>query len=315
MASENKTLTCTVTNIQKFCVDDGPGIRTTVFLKGCPLRCLWCHNPETHRSSPELMQRDHKCVGCGKCVPACPSGARGIYLTEGGGAIALVDRAKCNVCGKCATVCPTKACEVCGEEMTVETVLAKVARDKLFYKTSGGGMTVSGGECAASPDFTLALIRGAKEMGISAAIETCGYGSPDFFREAAELGTLFLYDLKEMDDGRHKVLTGVSNARILENLSMLMDMGADIIIRMPLIPGVNDSDEELEALAVFLEENRGRYIEAEIMPYHALGNGKSLALGREEFLVDKELSANECAACRDRWNAAFERHGITLAKK
>lgn len=303
--------TAIVSSIQRYCLDDGPGVRTTVFLKGCPLRCLWCHNPETHRIEPELMQRDHKCTACGRCVVVCPRSARSLFL-DGERPYVTVDRSLCSTCGKCVEVCPVQACEICGDEMTVDEVMATVVRDRIFYKSSGGGMTVSGGECAAQPDFTLALLRQAADKGIDRAIETCGQGKAEFFREAAELGTLFLYDLKEMDPERHRELTGVSNERIIENLLMLMDMGARIHVRMPLVPGVNDSDEELAALADFLKENEGRYELCQIMPYHSMGNSKAAALGREKFLVDPELTKNECAPCRDRWIAAFNSRGIDV---
>ena len=302
-----------VTSIQRYCLDDGPGIRTTVFLKGCPLRCQWCHNPETWRSEPELMQKDGRCTGCGACIAVCPAGARSISHL-GGTPRAAVDREKCSSCGKCAEACPAGACEICGKSMSVEDVVGEVERDIIFYSSSGGGLTVSGGECSANPDFTLALLREALSRGISSAIETCGSGSAEFYREAAELGTLFLYDLKEMDTEKHRVLTGVYNKRILENLGMLMDMGAGIIVRMPLIPGVNDSDGELSALADYLADNKGRFMYAQIMPYHSLGTGKSASLGLETFSVDGRLAANECAVCRERWNAAFAARGISLAE-
>ena len=232
-----------MTNIQRYCVDDGEGIRTTVFLKGCPLRCVWCHNPETYSAIPQLMQRREKCTSCGKCVTVCPAGAR--TVTADG---VIIDREKCTVCGKCAEVCPASACEVCGKEMTVAEVIAAVERDKIFYETSGGGLTVSGGECSLHPEFTLALISAAKERGIGTAIETCGFGKSGFFREAAELGVSFLYDIKEIAPGKHKRLCGADNALILENLEMLSGMGADMTVRIPLIPGVNDSDGELSAM-------------------------------------------------------------------
>ncbi|MBE6708611.1 MAG: glycyl-radical enzyme activating protein [Ruminococcaceae bacterium] len=301
-----------VSSIQRYCLDDGPGIRTTVFLKGCPLRCLWCHNPETHKTVPELLQRSHKCTACGRCVVVCPKQGRQLHL-DGDVPYITVDRTQCITCGKCEEACPAQACEICGEEMTVDEVMATVVRDKIFYKSSGGGgMTVSGGECASQPEFTLALLRAAKEKEISRAIETCGFGNAEFFRQAAELDTLFLYDLKEMDNDRHRELTGVSNERIIENLLMLMDMGARIHIRMPLIPGVNDSDEELAALADFLTEHRGKYELCQIMPYHSMGNSKASALGRDGFFVDPELTRNGCVVCRDRWIKAFNDRGIDV---
>ena len=303
--------TAVISSIQRYCLDDGPGIRTTVFLKGCPLRCLWCHNPETHRVLPELLQRDHKCTGCGRCIEVCPKKGRVICL-EGDHPHIVVQREQCITCGSCEKACPADACEICGEEKTVDEVMATIVRDRIFYKSSGGGMTVSGGECASQPEFTLALLRAAKDADISRAIETCGYGKAEFFKAAAELDTLFLYDLKEMDPEKHRELTGVDNSLILENLLMLMDMGAKIHVRMPLIPGVNDSDEELAMLADFLTEHRGKYELCQIMPYHSMGNSKMEALGRDKFIVDPELTKNNCAPCRDRWTKAFTDRGIDV---
>lgn len=300
-----------ITSIQRYCLDDGPGIRTTVFMKGCPLRCVWCHNPETHIAGRELMQKEHRCTGCQKCIPECPSGARTFCLEDGTPKI-IVDRNICMSCGKCVDVCPNSACEICGKEMSVEDIISEVERDKIFYKSSGGGMTVSGGECASHPDFTLALIKEALSRGISCAIETCGFGDASFFKKAAELGVLFLYDIKEMDAEKHKALTGARNDIIFSNLKLLMEMKAEIIIRMPLIPGINDSDEELASLAEFLLQNKNGYTYAQIMPYHSLGNGKSISLGKEVFSVDEALSANDCEACRDRWKEAFTKRGIDV---
>jgi len=262
----------TIFNIQKFSLHDGDGIRTTVFLKGCPLRCLWCHNPESHRTVPQLMYYGNKCSSCGRCIGICE--ARATDFSP--------DRHKCLACGKCTDVCLNSANEICGRTVTVEEVIEDVKKDKVFYESSGGGMTVSGGEPAAQPEFTLALIRGALAEGITVAMETSGYGDPDFFRRAAELGTMFLFDIKAMDGEKHKKLTGVNNALILSNLRMLFEMGADVTVRMPMIPNLNDSDEDIAALAGFLKENEGRFRFAEIMPYHSLGISKTMALGGSE---------------------------------
>ena len=297
-----------ITAIQRYCLDDGPGIRTTVFLKGCPLLCKWCHNPETWHRTPECMQRSNRCTGCGKCVSACPTHAR--QLTEN--AHMEIDRTLCSGCGKCAAVCPTNAAELCGYETDTAAVLSEVERDKLFYKSSGGGMTVSGGECAMQPEFTLSLLREAKKRGIHTALETCGLGDPAFFSEAAALQTLFLFDLKCMDPARHKAFTGVSNTEILQNLEMLMSQKAEIILRLPLIPGVNDTDEDLSALCAFLQTHRGKYRSVQIMPYHDLGTSKSEALGRTPFTVDDALCADRCAACKPRWLQFFTENEIPV---
>ncbi|HHY83266.1 MAG TPA: glycyl-radical enzyme activating protein [Clostridiales bacterium] len=262
-------------NLQKFCLHDGPGIRTTVFLKGCPLRCVWCHNPESQRMMQELMFYLDRCSACGRCVGEwCPARS----ISEG---LLLLDREKCNMCGMCAELCFNSANSVCGKTAAPEEIMAEVEKDRIFYEKSGGGLTVSGGEPAMQPEFTLALLALAKEKGISAAMETCGYGDQEFFRRAAKLGTLFLFDIKGIDEEKHRKNTGVDFKKIYKNLKMLMDMGADIVLRLPLIPGYNDSAEDLQLLKSFLKIHIGCFRYAEIMPYHNLGVGKSRALGQK----------------------------------
>ena len=193
----------------------------------------------------------------------------------------IFDREKCTVCGKCVDVCPNYVNSVCGKLGTVDEIVAEVVKDKMFYENSGGGMTVSGGEPAMQPDGVIALIEAVREKGITSAMETCGIGSADFYRRAHELGCLFLFDIKEVDSEKHKKFTGVGTEKIHGNLEMLMELGADIIIRMPLIPGYNDTDEDLALLRDFLKACAGRFDHAEIMPYHNLGVGKNKSLGRE----------------------------------
>ena len=302
-----KESTAIVTNIQRYCVDDGPGIRTTVFLKGCPLRCVWCHNPETYSTHPQCMQREDKCTGCLRCTEVCPAGAR----KNGGGKLCF-DRSLCISCGKCAEVCPADACEICGKEMTVTDVMAVVSRDRRYYDTSGGGLTVSGGECSMQKDFTLELIKFAKDNGISSCIETCGFGKTDFFMSAAELGVHFLFDLKVMDEKLHKKLCGVSNSLIHDNLSALIEKKALISLRLPMIPGINDSDECLISMADYIFSLGDGIKEVQIMPYHPLGLGKAKSLGIEQAEISREMYENGCKMCRDRWNKVFSEHGVRV---
>ena len=290
-----------VFNIQKFCIHDGDGIRTCVFLKGCPLRCIWCHNPESFDKSPSLSFNKQKCSSCGRCLSECF--ARTIENDT-----LKIDREKCIKCGKCVSACLNDANEIIGKEMTTKDVFDEVMKDKMFYDTSGGGLTISGGEPSYQPDFTLELLRLSKDAGVSLTIETCGIGSREFYEKVADLGATFLFDIKCIDPVRHKALTGADNSHIMANLQYLMDRGADIIIRLPLIPDCNDSDEDIEKLSDFLNQNKERYRYAEIMPYHTLGIGKSEKLGTTATYIHDSASDEEIS----RWTSLFNSHDIDI---
>jgi len=291
----------TVFNIQKFCIHDGDGIRTCVFLKGCPLRCVWCHNPESLTSAPYLSFDKRKCTSCGRCIEVCS--ARSFENNT-----LKIDREKCIKCKKCTQVCLNDANEIIGKEMTEAEVMEEVMKDKIFYDASGGGITITGGEPSYQADFTLNLLRLAKNAGISLAIETCGIGSREFYKEAASLGTTFLYDIKCMDPARHRELTGADNRHIMENLQYLMDLGADIILRLPLIPDCNDRDEDIALLSDFLNKNKGRFRFAEIMPYHNLGVGKSERIGVSSAYIHASADRTEIS----RWCSLFASQGVTV---
>lgn len=292
----------TVFNIQRFCIHDGDGIRTCVFLKGCPLCCVWCHNPESLAKAPVLAFHRPKCTACGRCVAVCD--ARSIV----DGAL-VIERARCVACGRCAAVCLRDANEIIGTEMTADEVMAEVKKDSLFYASSGGGLTVTGGEPSFQADFTLELLTLAEQSGIARAIETCGIGSRAFYQKAAELGTTFLFDIKCVDPARHRALTGADNAPILSNLRFLMDMGADLILRLPMIPGCNDSEEDIALLAALLHDNKGRYRSAQLMPYHALGVKKAERLGQTAAFVHDSAGDADCA----RWLSLFASHGADVS--
>ena len=270
-------MTGTVFNIQRFCVNDGPGIRTTVFLKGCPLSCAWCHNPESNSARPELFYDADQCVSCGRCVSLCPQKA---HLMENGRH--QLRRESCVRCMACAeTHCPALA--AAGETRRAEDVMAEVLRDRPFYQASGGGMTLSGGEPFFQEAFALKLLRLAREAQVHTCVETCGFAPLSLLEQAARWVDLFLYDIKLTDPALHRQWTGVSNDRILENLRALDKMGAKTVLRCPVIPGVNDTPAHFQGVAK-IANSLMHLQEIHLEPYHPLGVSKARRLGRESLL-------------------------------
>lgn len=262
-------MTGIVFNIQHYCVHDGPGIRTNVFLKGCPLRCQWCSNPESNSVQPQLMFTADKCVGCMACVTACP--VRAPIPTDGK---VRQNRSRCNGCGSCTAVCPVQAREITGKTMTVDEVMAEVRMDALFYGNDGG-VTITGGECLMQPEFTTEILRRCRAEGIGTAIETCGFVPFEVLQRVAPYLDIALYDIKHMDSEAHRRYTGVPNAQILENLHRLSaELGVPVIARTPLIPGVNDSEENIRAMGEFLRTQVPTLQEVDLLPYHRLGEAK-----------------------------------------
>ena len=281
-------------DIQRFCVHDGPGIRTTVFFKGCPLRCIWCHNPESQKKEVSIALYQDKCTMCGACAAVCPSGAH--ILNNGKHTL---DRSACVYCGKCTEACPRGAIEILGRTESVAGILKEVARDKIFYKNSGGGLTVSGGEPLMQGDFLIELLKAAKAEGIHTCIETCGFGSAETVREVAKYTDIFLFDIKETDDKRHKQLTGVPFSPIKENLMLLNQLGANIVLRCPLVPNVNTRDEHFEEIARIACEIKN-LLEINVMAYHLLGNSKYDALDMPNKMVGADaMTPEKKKACID----------------
>jgi pyruvate formate lyase activating enzyme len=287
-----------ILHLQRLSTEDGPGIRTTVFFKGCPLRCAWCHNPESISSKMQVQWLAARCLGCGACVATCPNGC--LELTDGG---LLTDRARCQACGACAQACPSGAREMLGRMLTVEELLSELRKDRAYYEKSGGGVTLSGGEPALQPQFAEALLYGLKESGISTALDTCGLCSPATLDCLLPHTDVVLYDLKLLDGARHRELTGSPNRQILENLLHLREMQArrpfELWVRTPLIPGATDDTANLSAIGAFLaEEMNGCVTRWELCAFNNLCRDQYARLGMEwAYAATPLMTAEELSAC------------------
>ena len=270
-----------VFNIQKYNMYDGPGIRTLVFFKGCPLRCLWCSNPESQHGRHEVLFKKDPCVHCGACVPVCPVGIHSMVNAQ---STHMVDRSKdCIRCEACVRACPQAALAIAGERKSISGLLEVVEQDWLFYENSGGGLTVGGGEPMLQHEALANLLLACKQKGIHTAMETSGYAKPEVVRQLAEICDLFLFDVKHMDADKHYALTGVRNEHILANLQWLLENGCAVNIRMPLLKGYNDENEEIHAVGRFLacHAERKNLKGIDLLPYHRLGVSKYAQLDRD----------------------------------
>jgi choline trimethylamine-lyase activating enzyme len=293
MNTESTEKKAFIFNVQKYNVYDGPGVRTLVFFKGCPLRCKWCSNPEGMEQKYQVMFKRNLCIDCGACVSVCPVG---IHSISQEGKHEVNHNVNCLGCHKCERACTESALAITGSMKTVSELMEIIEEDRLFYDMSGGGVTLGGGEVTMQADFATDLLRKCKEEGINTAIETCGYTKQENILKMAEFVDLFLFDLKHMDSERHYQLTGVHNEQILQNLTALLQRGNNVKIRMPLLKGINDSKDEIENIVKFLMPFRDykNFKGIDLLPYHKLGVNKYLQLGKEyPITVDPSLSNEE----------------------
>jgi pyruvate formate lyase activating enzyme len=292
-----------VFDIKRFALDDGPGIRTTTFLKGCLLHCWWCHNPEGQSPTPELMYRKNLCMGCEECERTCLQQALSLKEKQ-----LRIDRSKCNLCGECVHACPSGALTIVGERMNVDDIIEELAKDSAFYGQSNGGITVSGGEPLMQLGFLDAILAACKKRHIHTAVDTSGYGSPSALRKIRDKTDLFLYDLKIIDDNKHRRFVGASNKRILENFRTLAEAGTRLLVRFPMIPNINDDKLNIAQTADFITSCGLNGIC--ILPYHRFGIEKYRSLGRKYRLEHTETPTDR------RLNAVrkqFEAHGVSVA--
>jgi pyruvate formate lyase activating enzyme len=290
-------------NVMRYSVHDGPGIRTTVFFKGCPLRCRWCHNPESFTGQLQATYRPNRCLRCGDCLPVCRAGAIG---KQEGNIVTSWDQ--CCQCGECVAVCPAEAREVVGRVVGATELMEEIARDTIFFDESGGGVTFSGGEPLLQPEFLMSLLQACRTKGIHTAIDTTGYAPPEIVEQISDWTELFLYDLKVMDEARHLEYTGVSNKLILKNLRWLSERGKDIIIRLPVIPGMTDSSENIRRVGKFVA-SLPNIAALELLPYHAAGLGKYERL-RLNYTMPETVQVSPAEV--DRIAGELRRYGIRI---
>ncbi|AET69424.1 glycyl-radical enzyme activator family protein [Desulfosporosinus orientis DSM 765] len=283
-------LTGMIFNIMKYSIHDGPGIRTTVFLKGCPLKCLWCHNPEGQKYGQELICRPERCIGCGQCLETCAKGAILFHQEK-----LRYFRENCSVCGQCSLVCPAGARELVAKTMSVKEVMTEIEKDIIFYDESGGGVTFSGGEALMQPEFLLEILKECRKKEIHTAIETCGFVKLEVLAKLKDYVDLFLFDIKHMNSRKHQELTGVPNELILANLTWLAENHANVILRLAVIPGMNDEEAGLDQLGEFVKSLKSIQ-EVHCLPYHQAGVEKYRRLGLDYPLLDLQPPGDDYMA-------------------
>jgi pyruvate formate lyase activating enzyme len=294
-----------VFDIKRYSINDGPGIRVTVFFKGCPLNCLWCHNPESISPKIQKLFTASKCIGCGECCRVCP--VQACKLTPQG---IVTDEGLCILCGQCAEVCPTLATEMSGQYRSVEELVEVIEKERPFFDQSGGGVTFSGGEPLLYPEFLINVLDVCGEKNIHRAIDTSGFAKLETLLKVAEHTDLFLYDLKMIDSVKHKQYTGVDNQLILSNLKALAETDVDIQIRIPLIGGVNDDAESVKSSAAFIAALGGPLKGVSLLPFHDVARGKDLKLGQERDLSELREPGAESV---ERAVEIFSKFGLTAS--